>query len=328
MRKIIGIKICSIILTVFVCFFSSNICFADNVVTVKLDGQPVVFDVSPQIINDRTMIPMRKIFELFGATINWDQNTKTVTSTKGGTTVTLTIDNPNMNVNGNVVTLDTPACIVDNRTLVPVRAVAEAFQTEVGWDENSKTVFIESEDGYKKAARSRAYEQLKKYLLANGNKKCFNWWKSTYSTYYSYGVYSPESELIEFVVVMPETLNYTVDEGNLRYRSFMQHDAAVQLFIYKDKAPTVYCKLARDDRLVLTGTFYSKFSITSTSSSSGVKMGKEQYTYIFDIKEYLRVIQAGLNKCRYGISSFNIKPSIYLSDFGVDASDVYLGLSN
>lgn len=134
--------------------------------------------------------------------------------------------------------------------------------------------------------------------------------------------------MIEFVVVDPERLNYTVDTGNLRYRSFMQHDAAVQLFIYKDKAPTVYCKLARDDRLVLTGTFYSKFAITSTSSSSGVKMGKEQYTYIFDIKEYLRVIQAGLNKCRGVISSFNIKPSIYLSDFGVDASDVYLGLSN
>ncbi len=328
MKKIISIKICSILLTVFTCFLSTNICFADNIITVKLDGQPVVFDVSPQIINDRTMVPMRKIFELFGATINWDQNTKTVTSTKGGIAVSLTIDNPNMNVNGNVVTLDTPACIVDNRTLVPVRAIAEAFQTEVGWDENSKTVFIESEDGYKKAARSRAYEQLKKYLLANGNKKYYSWRKSGYLTYYTYGVYSPESELIEFVVVDPERLNYTVDTGNLRYRSFMQHDAAVQLFIYKDKAPTVYCKLARDDRLVLTGTFYSKFAITSTSSSSGVKMGKEQYTYIFDIKEYLRVIQAGLNKCRGAIRSFNIKPSIYLSDFGVDASDVYLGLSN
>lgn len=183
MKKIISIKICSILLTVFTCFLSTNICFADNIITVKLDGQPVVFDVSPQIINDRTMVPMRKIFELFGATINWDQNTKTVTSTKGGIAVSLTIDNPNMNVNGNVVTLDTPACIVDNRTLVPVRAIAEAFQTEVGWDENSKTVFIESEDGYKKAARSRAYEQLKKYLLANGNKKYYSWRKSGYLTY-------------------------------------------------------------------------------------------------------------------------------------------------
>ena len=173
MKKILSIKLFSMILMVLMCFLvSSNICLADNGIAVKIDGKAVAFDVSPQIINNRTMVPMRKIFETLGATVEWDQNTKTVTSTKGGTTVTLTIDNPNMNVNGNVVTLDTPACIVDNRTLVPVRAIAEAFQTEVNWDESTKTVSI-SDDGISNIEKGNTnpYEVLKDYIIKNGDKK-------------------------------------------------------------------------------------------------------------------------------------------------------------
>lgn len=165
-------KLLTVTLAIFLCFMSfGSACLADNGITVKIDGQAVAFDVSPQIINNRTMVPMRKIFETLGATVEWDQNTKTVTSTKGGTTVSLTIDNPKMSVNGNVVTLDTPACIVDNRTLVPVRAIAEAFQTEVNWDESTKTVSI-SGDGISNIEKgtTNPRETLKNYLIANGTK--------------------------------------------------------------------------------------------------------------------------------------------------------------
>ena len=165
-------KLLTVTLAIFLCFMSfGSACLADNGITVKIDGQAIAFDVSPQIINNRTMVPMRKIFETLGATVEWDQNTKTVTSTKGGTTVSLTIDNPKMSVNGNVVTLDTPACIVDNRTLVPVRAIAEAFQTEVNWDESTKTVSI-SGDGISNIEKgtTNPRETLKNYLIANGTK--------------------------------------------------------------------------------------------------------------------------------------------------------------
>ena len=172
MKKILSIKLFSMLLMVLICFLaSSNICLADNGITIKIDGQAVAFDVSPQIINNRTMVPMRKIFETLGATVEWDQNTKTVTSTKGGTTVSLTIDNPKMSVNGNIVTLDTPACIIDNRTLVPVRAIAEAFQTEVNWDEGTKTVSI-SCNGTSNVEKGNTnpYEVLKDYIIKNGDK--------------------------------------------------------------------------------------------------------------------------------------------------------------
>lgn len=115
----------------------------DNI-TVELDGKEIVFDVQPQLINDRTMVPLRAIFESLGATVAWDQSTKTVVSTKDGTVIVLTIDNPIMKVNGEEIRLDTSACIINERTLVPVRAISEAFKLKVDWNGATKTVVIEN----------------------------------------------------------------------------------------------------------------------------------------------------------------------------------------
>ena len=65
-----------------------------------------------------------------------------VTSEKDGKKVILIVDNPLMSVNGKQVELDQPACIIDGRTLVPVRAIAEVFDLKVGWDGNTRTVSI------------------------------------------------------------------------------------------------------------------------------------------------------------------------------------------
>lgn len=69
---------------------------ADEDIKVTLDGKALSFDVPPQIINDRTMVPLRAIFEALGASVDWNQATKTVTSTKGDTTIKLTIDSNTM----------------------------------------------------------------------------------------------------------------------------------------------------------------------------------------------------------------------------------------
>lgn len=117
---------------------------ADEDIKVILDGKALSFDVPPQIINDRTMVPLRAIFEALGASVDWNQETKTVTSTKDNTTIKLTIDSNTMSVNNKSVTLDTPACVVNDRTLVPVRAISEAYNTKVDWNGDTKTVIISS----------------------------------------------------------------------------------------------------------------------------------------------------------------------------------------
>jgi len=118
---------------------------ADNNIKVRLGGELIKFDVQPQLINNRTMVPLRAIFEALGATVNWNGDTQTVTSTKDETTISLSINNPTMYVNGETVTLDSPACLVDGRTLVPVRAISEAFKLQVEWIDSTKTVRIKKE---------------------------------------------------------------------------------------------------------------------------------------------------------------------------------------
>ena len=109
---------------------------------IEANGKAQALDVPAQIIESRTMVPLRAIFEALGASVEWDDATKTVTSVKGDTTVKLTIGQASINVNGEDKALDVPAQIVDSRTLVPVRAIAESFGCDVAWDDATKTVTI------------------------------------------------------------------------------------------------------------------------------------------------------------------------------------------
>lgn len=117
---------------------------AEKDITVTLDGELLTFDVAPAIINNRTMVPLRKIFESLGADVKYDENTKQITAVKGDITVNLCVNSLNMYVNDKLYELDIPATVVNNRTLVPIRAVSEAFDCDVEWIEEEKNVKITS----------------------------------------------------------------------------------------------------------------------------------------------------------------------------------------
>lgn len=111
-------------------------------ILVKANGQGLYFDQPPMTINGRTMVPLRKIFESMGIDITWDPSTSTVQASKGSTTAKLTIDNQVAIVNGEYIQLDSPPVIINDRTLVPVRFIAETFGADVGWDQTTKTVSV------------------------------------------------------------------------------------------------------------------------------------------------------------------------------------------
>ena len=115
---------------------------SDDTIKVVLDGKKIDFDVEPAIINDRTMVPLRAIFEALGAEVDWDDASKTVTAVKDGITIKMQIGNAVMTKNGETVTLDSMPTIIESRTLVPVRAIAESFGNDVSWDGATKTVSI------------------------------------------------------------------------------------------------------------------------------------------------------------------------------------------
>ena len=120
------------------------IVMADSGVKVSLDEKYVVFDQTPVIRNGRTLVPLRQIFEAFGASVKWDGETQTITSAKGDTTVTMQIGSDTLKVGDKTVTLDTVPQIIGGRTMIPVRAVADAFGIAVDWDAVSRTVLLRS----------------------------------------------------------------------------------------------------------------------------------------------------------------------------------------
>lgn len=115
--------------------------FADEI-TVYIDGNKLEFDVQPQIIGDRTMVPMRVIFESLGAVVSWDADTRTATGKKGDTVVNISIDSTTLFKNGEPKALDVPPLLIDSRTLVPVRAIAESFDCNVDWISQERKVVI------------------------------------------------------------------------------------------------------------------------------------------------------------------------------------------
>jgi len=87
-------------------------------IIVLLDGLPVHFDVPPQIINGRTLVPFRLIAEAQNISVSWDGTTRTVSASEGGKQVILQIDNNTGIVNGSAIILDTAPVIIDSRTLI------------------------------------------------------------------------------------------------------------------------------------------------------------------------------------------------------------------
>ncbi|MGN0162701.1 MAG: stalk domain-containing protein [Candidatus Ornithomonoglobus sp.] len=111
-------------------------------ITVTLNGEAVAFDQPPIIQDERTLVPLRAIFEAMGASVEWDQETQTVTASRSSDTVSLTIGSNMLYKNDEAVMLDVPAQIVNERTLVPARAVAESFGAFVDWNGETQTVVI------------------------------------------------------------------------------------------------------------------------------------------------------------------------------------------
>lgn len=139
-------KITSLMLIISLLFaFSSFTVSANDEIKVLLDGKPITFDVPPQIINGRTMVPLRAIFEAMNASVKWNDATKAVTAYRGDTTVKMSIDSNQLDINGKLQSMDSMPVIIDDRTLAPARYVAESFGYDVEWKATDRCVNIFSD---------------------------------------------------------------------------------------------------------------------------------------------------------------------------------------
>lgn len=166
-------KIISLLMTVTVVLALAVPVMANPVITVLVDGEKVEFDAQPEMVNERTMVPMRAIFEKLGAEVSWDQPSQTVTAVTPTKTVVATISETLMYVNGEEKVMDVSPYIKDERTYVPARFIAEALGCEVNWDQASHTVVITNQATDEKYAT--AYNAMKDFIMEKGIEDDGGW---------------------------------------------------------------------------------------------------------------------------------------------------------
>ena len=101
--------------------------------------------VQPIVQNDRTLVPVRFVAESFGAQVGWEEETETVTVDLDGHQIVLQIGSDVMTVDGQEQKLDVPAQTISDRTLIPLRAMAEGLGKSVLWDDRGLIVISDQQ---------------------------------------------------------------------------------------------------------------------------------------------------------------------------------------
>lgn len=121
--------------------------YAAKEVKIEIDGKEMVpKDMPAVIIDGRTMLPMRQIAQELGCEVNWNEAAKQIYVMRGSDIVVFTVDSKTGYENGKEFTMDVPATIVNDRTMLPVRALADALHLNIKWDDPNRTVSIQSGD--------------------------------------------------------------------------------------------------------------------------------------------------------------------------------------
>ncbi len=140
-------KLLSIILSVALCIVSIAAVASDTDTTVTLQINNPVMTVNgiekeidpgmgtvPVIVNERTLLPVRAVVEEIGGTVGWNGEKQEVTLAYKQNTILLTINSTTAYLNGAAQTLDTAPTIINDRTMLPIRFIAESFGFDVDWN--------------------------------------------------------------------------------------------------------------------------------------------------------------------------------------------------
>lgn len=102
---------------------------------VNVDNEAVIYDAAPVIRNDRTLVPIRIVTETLGGKVDWNGATKEVTLNIDGKEIKMTVGKT-------LEKYGVAPVIIDGRTFVPVRFVADELGATIAWDDATKTVTI------------------------------------------------------------------------------------------------------------------------------------------------------------------------------------------
>jgi len=119
--------------------------YANDEIRVTIDGQYVAFEAqSPTIVDGRTLVPIRDVFEMLGFDIIWNPAAYEVVLLRDYIVIVITIGNDKFFRNGEPLNLDVPAKIIGDSTMLPIRALLSSVGYFVYWDNEQRTVIINS----------------------------------------------------------------------------------------------------------------------------------------------------------------------------------------
>ena len=131
------------VITIVFATFPANV-GANMGIAVTIDGDPVIFPdgQGPVIVGDRTLVPIRGVFETLGFNVGWNPQMLRVTLTRAETVVEVTLGSSVFESNGQMFDLEVPARLIEGRTMIPLRAVLEVIGYDLGWNQATRTVLI------------------------------------------------------------------------------------------------------------------------------------------------------------------------------------------
>lgn len=140
--------LCVLLVTVMALSLLPAMSLANNDIAVTIDGVAVAFPggQGPIIVDGRTLVPVRGVFEQLGFAPTWDGDTNQAVLTREDFTIVITIDSTTFTTNGTSYTLDVPAQNIGGRILVPIRHILESVGYELDWDSDIRTVVITTDN--------------------------------------------------------------------------------------------------------------------------------------------------------------------------------------
>lgn len=149
--------------------------------TMQINGKETEIDTgrgtAPVITNGRTLVPIRAIIEAFGGTVSWNDSARMVTLTLDDDVINLTIDSKTAYLNNQKATLDVAPQIINGRTMLPIRFIAEGFNLGVAWEADARRVSVISNtftnEEYNLVMSMVPAYSGQPYVAINGNKPFF-----------------------------------------------------------------------------------------------------------------------------------------------------------
>ncbi len=282
MKKILIYMLTLIMLASALPVFSA---MAASGVSVYVDGAKVTFDVEPQIINDRTMVPLRAIFEQLGAEVTWDDSTKTAISKKGDITVTISIGEYKLTKSGVDIAIDVPAQIVDSRTLVPVRAISESFDCAVFWENDTRSVRVVTV----KLSEPVMTEADNTVVCTLGKDEPVSVSKATYELYAAMSGLTDEDKVIDIIRGYEAMYRYHLTKGVPMKSIF---DDAVNSTLYSIVNGGAYGQLIAQYNTTdaaLREYFEKNFFITYAQSFEELVQHSDEQIVAYARENYVRV---------------------------------------